>query len=117
MQLIIGITGIELLHQDTVCAFLAELLVLPAVVGPGEAKREVWLAGRQHLVEGALQQAASVAKPVVPVAEAFYTILPGHIGLLLAGLGDAQVVVAQVGGDAGLVMSSEQGACLAHIGR
>ena len=41
----------------------------PVLVGPAEAEREVGLAGRQHLVERALEQPPA-AEPVVVVAEA-----------------------------------------------
>ena len=90
-------------------------LVAPTVVGPAEAEGEVGLAGGQHLVEGALQQLLAVAEPVVIVAEALNAGLAGQRCLLLAHLRQAQVVEAQVGRDARLVMAAEQRLGLGNI--
>ena len=114
--LVVGIAGIELLHQHAVRTFLAELLVLPTMVGPGQTEGEVGLAGRQHLLEGTLQQTTSVTEPIVPVTEALYSILPGHVGLLLPGLGKTQVIIPQIGGNTRLIVSAKQRTGLAHVG-
>ena len=48
------------------------------------------------------------AEPVVPVHERLDTVAPGELGLCVAGLGNAQVVEAEIGGKSRLLMPAEE---------
>ena len=104
------VTGVGLFHQDLASPFLKFCpgFAAPCVVGPAQAEGEVGLAAVQHLVEGAFQQLAAVAEPVMPVAETLDAGLTGQLGLPLAHHGVKQVVVAQLARHLGLDVAFEE---------
>ena len=75
----------------------------PLLVGPAEGEREVRRTRGQHLVEGPLEQPLPV-EPVVVVDESRHPVGRGQVRLRLADLGEAEVVVAEITGDVGLVV-------------
>ena len=91
-------------------------LVCPVVVGPAETEGEIGLSTGEHLVERAFQQLPSIAEPVVVVAETLQPSFACQLCLLLAYFRQAQVVEAQVGGDAWLIVPTEQRLGLGHVG-
>ena len=91
-------------------------LVRPVVVGPTEAEGKVGLAAGEHFVERPFQQLPAIAEPIVVVAETLQPSFACQLCLLLAYFRQAQVVEAQVGGDARLVVAAEQRLGLGHVG-
>nr|WP_246173707.1 hypothetical protein [Limnoglobus roseus] len=68
-------------------------IAAPRLIGPAEAKREVWLATLQDLVHWAMQQAAA-AEPVMIIAKATNTVLSGELGLCGTGFWQPQIIEA-----------------------
>ena len=66
---IVVLAGIGLLEEHLAVASGITPSTLPAVVGPGEAEREVRVVAAQDLGEGALKE-PTAPKPIVPVDEA-----------------------------------------------
>ena len=108
VRLVVGLARVGLLEQHLAVARWVAPAPLPAVVGPGEAEREIRLAADQHVVEGSLEQAPS-PEPVVPVDEAGQSGSGSHLGLGGPGLWDAQVIEPEVSGEVGLVVATEEG--------
>ena len=89
-------------HQDL--AGLRIPVAGPLLVRPAQGEGEVGGARCEHLVEGALEEPATV-EPVVVVDEPRNAVLGSQGGLCLAHFGNPQVVVAELGRDLGLAVA------------
>ena len=107
---------IGLLHEKLVGQVGIPGLGVPRVVCPAETEREVGFATADHVVEHLMEQALASPEPIMPIAEALDARLTCQLGLLLARLGDTQVVEAQVAWDAGLVVPGEERNSACHVG-
>src|SRR5215470_17417118 len=79
----------------------------PVLVGPAQAEGKLRTTGAKHLVEGAAEEPTTI-EPVVIVAEARDAIGASEIRLGFSGLGNAQVVEAEVGGQVRLIVPLEE---------
>src|SRR5262249_39876632 len=104
---------VRLVLEDV--ALLAEPSARPGLVSPGEAERKIGLAGRQHFVEGSLEQTLAM-EPIMPVTKALDTVFSGQLRLGRPDLREAEVVEAQVRRQVRLVMSAKQGPRPRHVG-
>ncbi len=111
MGLIVG-EGVVLGYQN----FL--ILTVPAAgpvfVGPAEAEGEIGLARAEDLCDRALKQLLT-AEPIVVIAEAINAVKASEIGLLLADFRKAQIVVAEICGEMGLVVAGEERRGSGHV--
>lgn len=116
---VVGFAEILLFGDDDlrVCHTLAALprLGCPVVIGPGETERKIGLTRGNDLVEWPFKQHFSIAAPVMPIGKALYARFTSQLCLFFAHLGHTQVVEAQVGRDAWLVVSLEQGLALDDV--
>ena len=85
------------------------------MIGPGETERKIGLTRGNDLVEWSFKQHFSIAAPVMPIGKALYACFTSQLCLFFAHLGHTQVVEAQVGRDAWLVVSLEQGLALDDV--
>lgn len=81
--------------------------VCPALVGPAEAEREIWLARGQHFGERALELPPACA-PVVEIAESVDAVCASQVGLRQTHLGHTQVAVAEIRRNSRLVVAREE---------
>ena len=86
----------------------------PGFVRPAEAKRKLRLSGTQDLLHRLLKQSLAV-KPVMVIAEAVDAVLHGQFRLRLPRLRRAEIILAEIRGDVGLIMPGEQRLCLRHV--
>src|SRR5262245_22964955 len=86
----------------------------PGLVGPAQRKREVRLPRREHLLEGTLQEARAPEPGGVP-AEPMDAVGPGQLGLGRADVRIPEVVIAELAGDAWLLMPREHRLRTAHV--
>lgn len=116
---VVGFAEILLFGDDDlrVCHTLAALprLGCPVVIGPGETERKIGLTRGNDLVEWSFKQHFSIAAPVMPIGKALYACFTSQLCLFFAHLGHTQVVEAQVGRDAWLMVSLEQGLALDDV--
>src|SRR5215510_3366881 len=80
----------------------------PGLVGPANAEWKIGFARCKNFLEWTLEYPAT-GKPVVVVAKPLDAIRAGQIGLFLTGLGNAQIVKAEIRRNVRLVMPFEQG--------
>ena len=113
VRLVVLRAGVGLLHQHPVGGAVPD--AGPRLVGPAEAERDRRLAAGQHLGEGRLQDPATAAEPVVPVAERLDAVLLRQRGLGLSGLRQPQVVEAEVRGQRGLPVTGVERARLGGV--
>ena len=85
------------------------------MVRPAETEGEVRFSALQHFLEGSLKQLLAIPEPIVIIAEPLDACFACQLSLLFPDFWQTQVVEAQVGRDAGLVMTSEEGARLHYV--
>ena len=86
------------------------------MVCPREAKRKIGLAGFKNFRERAFKDTPPVAKPVMPIAEAFDTTLARHSGLGHPRFWHPQIVKAQIGRHIRLAVTGKQRFRLRDVG-
>ena len=96
-------------HYLPVDMVLSPEFLVPVVVGPRKAEREIRLARCKYLVERSFQHPLAVPEPIVPVAESLDAVFPGQVGLGYAAFRKPEVVETKVLRDPRLAVSREQG--------
>ena len=86
------------------------------MVCPTYAKWEVWFTCFHHFVKNSLQELFPITEPIMPIAKALHSCFPGKFCLHFPDLWHPKVIEAQVCGNMGLMMSSEQGFRFSGIG-
>ena len=79
----------------------------PIFIGPAEAEGKVRRTGGEDFIEGAFQQMPSI-EPIVIIAKPVNTVFAGKGGLSGASFRKAEIVIAEVGGNAGLVVARKE---------
>src|SRR5271154_3092005 len=88
----------------------------PRFIRPSEAKGIVRLSGGQDFVEDTLENSASPAEPIVPIAKTFNAGRSGHVGLALPGLSKSEVIKAEIARQPGLFVAFVKWPCFRDVG-
>src|SRR4029077_4309709 len=87
----------------------------PRLIRPSQAKGVVRLSSGQNFVEHTLENPASPAEPIVPIAETFNAGRSGHVGLAFPGIGKSEVVTAEIGRQPGLFVAFVKRPCFRDV--